>query len=83
MATPQTLFKIAAIINAIFVPGHIVFGLTDVHPAINSIPPTPQHRVGKRGAQNCYNYVNASLLVAGVFCPLLPPDLLCPVMRDA
>ncbi|EON64726.1 hypothetical protein W97_03959 [Coniosporium apollinis CBS 100218] len=66
MATPQTLFKTAAILNAIFVPAHIVFGLTDVHPAINSIPSTPQHRIGQRGAQNCYNYVNASLLVAAL-----------------
>lgn len=75
MATAQTLFKIAALLNAVFVPAHVVFGLTDVHPAINTIPNTRQHRVGKRAAQNCYNYVNASLAVAGA---LLAPGLLLP-----
>ncbi len=91
MATAQTLFKMAAILNAIFVPAHVLFGLTDVHPAINTIPNTRQHRVGKRGAQNCYNYVNASMAVAGMLSPfpsfpplrLGPPPLLYPVLEGS
>lgn len=70
MASPRTLFKLAALLNAVSVPGHIILGLTNIHPAINAIPSTPQHKVGKRGAQNAWNYVNSGLLIAGISVPL-------------
>lgn len=61
------LFKTAAVISAICIPGHMAMGFKAVHPAINSIPTTAsQHRkVGQRGAQNAWNYFNASLLISG------------------
>ncbi len=40
-------------------------GFESVYPAVNSISSLPQHLVGQRGAQDGWNYMNASLFVAG------------------
>ena len=41
-------------------------GLKLIHPLLNKIPVLKKEdRVGQRSAQNCYNYVNVSLAVAG------------------
>jgi len=60
------LFKAAALLNAISIPGHTMMGYDHVHPAIGSIPSGSQTAIGKRGAQSAWNYVNASLLVAAL-----------------
>lgn len=64
--TPATLYKIAAALNLISIPGHIKFGLDLAHPAIATTSTSPEHKIGKRGAQTVWNYVNASLLVAAL-----------------
>lgn len=39
-----------------------------MHPLINKIPVLKKEdRIGQRSAQNCYNYVNVSLAVAGKY----------------
>lgn len=41
-------------------------GLKLIHPLLNKIPITKKEdKVGQRSAQNCYNYVNVSLAIAG------------------
>ena len=48
------------------------YGFDHVYPAVNTIPPSEDHVVGKRGAQDAWNYMNWSLAIAGAF----PPSLL-------
>jgi hypothetical protein len=50
----------------ISVPGHIKFGYDLAHPAIATTSNSPQHKLGKRGAQTVWNYANASFLVAAL-----------------
>lgn len=82
MPVPVNLWKTAAFLYAIAIPGHVVSvfgtqpgssaktqqagGLTLIHPLLNKIPVSKKEdRIGQRSAQNCYNYVNVSLAVAG------------------
>jgi len=60
------LFRASALIAAISIPGHIKLGFDVVHPVIAAIPNTPNNRIAKRGAQSCWNYVNASLLIVAL-----------------
>ncbi|KAH7050205.1 hypothetical protein B0J12DRAFT_573711 [Macrophomina phaseolina] len=66
MVTTQLLFKTAAVLTAVFIPGHIAVGFKTVHPALSSINTATRadRKVGQRGAQNAWNYLNASLLVS-------------------
>jgi len=67
MPVPSTLWKTAAILYAIAIPGHIAGGLKLIHPLLNKIPVAKKEdRIGQRSAQNCYNYVNVSLAIAGL-----------------
>ncbi|KAJ9641332.1 hypothetical protein H2199_005302 [Coniosporium tulheliwenetii] len=69
MASSQTLFKVAAILNSLSIVGHSWFGFESGHATISTIPDTPQHKAGKRAAHICFNYVNNSLAVAGALYP--------------
>lgn len=39
-------------------------GFDKVYPALRSAPKNSKHAVGLRGAENCWNYVVASLIIA-------------------
>lgn len=62
------LFKTAAVLCAICIPGHTAMGFKTVHPALNSIPTVgrQERKIAQRGAQNAWNYFNASLLITGM-----------------
>jgi hypothetical protein len=63
---PSLLFKTAAFINAITIPGHVLFGLDTVHPALNKMDTTSKKgKVAKASATACFNYINGALLMAG------------------
>jgi hypothetical protein len=68
----KTLFRISATVNAVCVVGHLVMGFQAVYPAIRTIS-TPQHRVGQRAAQNAWNFMAGSVLIASkaTFCPIV------------
>jgi hypothetical protein len=62
--TPALLYKTAAFISAISVPGHILFGLDTVHPTLGSIKITRRKdKVGHASATASYNYVNGALAI--------------------
>ncbi|KAF2673781.1 hypothetical protein BT63DRAFT_421911 [Microthyrium microscopicum] len=65
--TPAVLFKTAAFLNAITIPGHLVFGLDTVHPGLNTMETkTRKGKVAKASAQACFNYINGALLTAAL-----------------
>jgi hypothetical protein len=64
--TPQLLYKIAAGLFAISVPGHALMGVQIVHSALNTIAPTTNdRRVAQAGAKNSWDWVNAGLAIEG------------------
>jgi hypothetical protein len=64
--TPSLLFKTAAVLNALTIPGHFLFGRTTVYPGLNTINTSNrQGLVTKASALACFNYLHGSLLVAG------------------
>lgn len=58
---PTTLYYASAAINAVSIPGHILFGIKEVDPAIASIPPNEKHALGKATATTAWDMVNALL----------------------
>lgn len=62
----QNLFRASALLNVVSIPGHVKMGFDLVLPAIATISSPLNSVIAQRGAQNCWNYVNASLLVAAL-----------------
>ncbi|KAL2217312.1 hypothetical protein M432DRAFT_669704 [Thermoascus aurantiacus ATCC 26904] len=58
---PSTLYYASAAINAISIPGHIMFGIKHVDKAVDSIPPSPEHALGKATATTAWDMVNSML----------------------
>lgn len=63
--TPTTLYYASAAINAVSIPGHILFGIKEVDPAIASIPDNEEHVLGKATATTAWDMVNALLAASG------------------
>lgn len=65
--TPALLYKTAAFLNAITVPGHVLFGLQTVFPGINTMKTDKKEgEVAKASVTACFNYINGALIVAGI-----------------
>lgn len=62
---PTTLYYASAAIHAVSVPGHILFGLNTVEPAVASIPSDDKHAIGKATATTGWDMVNALLTASG------------------
>lgn len=67
MAITELLYKTAAVLNAISIPGHTAMGFKTVHPTLDSIDTTASQdrKVGQTGAATAWDFFNASLLVSG------------------
>lgn len=66
---PSTLYYASAAINAISIPGHIMFGIKHVDKAVDSIPPSPEHALGKATATTAWDMVNSMLAALGRLNP--------------
>lgn len=64
---PTTLYYASAAINAISIPGHIMFGIKEVDPAVATISPDREHALGKATATTAWDMVNALLAASGMF----------------
>lgn len=66
MAITELLYKTAAVLNAISIPGHTAMGFKTVHPTLDSIDTTASQdrKVGQTGAATAWDFFNASLLVS-------------------
>lgn len=64
----KILFQVSATINAVCIIGHMIMGSQTVHPAIKTIS-SLEHRVGQRAAQNAWNFMAGSVLVASKDIP--------------
>ncbi|GFF32560.1 hypothetical protein IFM61606_10829 [Aspergillus udagawae] len=63
---PTTLYYASAAINAVSIPGHILFGIREVDPAIASIPSNEKHALGKATATTAWDMVNALLAASAL-----------------
>jgi hypothetical protein len=61
-----TLFKLAAFLNAISVPGHLIMGLQKVYPALNLLKER-KNAGALAGARNSWDNVHVLLVVNGMF----------------
>jgi hypothetical protein len=59
----QTLFKIAAFLNAISIPGHFVVGHLNVYPALATL--NREYDQGKAGSRNSWDNIHVLLLFNG------------------
>jgi hypothetical protein len=68
MSTPTApqLFKLAALLNAISIPGHMLMGLQKVYPALTLLKDR-KHAGALAGARNSWDNVNILLLISGTF----------------
>ncbi|GAD94322.1 hypothetical protein AFUA_8G02190 [Paecilomyces variotii No. 5] len=64
--TPSTLYYASAAINAISIPGHIMFGIKEVDPAIATIPSEGKNALGKATATTAWDMVNALFAVSAL-----------------
>lgn len=64
---PTTLYYASAAINAISIPGHIVFGIKEIDPAVAMIPSNANHALGKATATTAWDMVNGLLAASGAF----------------
>ncbi|KKA23377.1 hypothetical protein T310_2631 [Rasamsonia emersonii CBS 393.64] len=64
-AVSSTLFKIAALINAISIPFHEKYGHDHIHSALATIAETPDLLIGKYGAWYTWHYIDAMFAVVG------------------
>lgn len=64
-----TLFKIAAFLNAISVPGHLLMGLQKIYPGL-ALLKEKRHAAALAGARNSWDNVHVLLLVNGESNPL-------------
>jgi hypothetical protein len=62
----STLFKLAALLNAISVPGHLVMGLQKVYPALELVK-GPRYAGAKAGTRNSWDNVLVLLSINGGF----------------
>jgi hypothetical protein len=62
---PTALYYASAAINAVSIPGHILFGIKEVDPAIASIPHNEEYALGKATATTAWDMVNALLAASG------------------
>lgn len=69
---PNTLYYASAAIHAISIPGHIMFGIKEVDPAIAAIPSKSEHALGKATATTAWDMVNALLAASGKHSRLPP-----------
>ncbi|KAJ9619486.1 hypothetical protein H2203_008264 [Taxawa tesnikishii (nom. ined.)] len=65
MASSRIMFKIAAILNALSVAGHMEHSFRVVHKAISTIS-SPHNPGARRAAEVCVDYVNGSLVIAAL-----------------
>jgi hypothetical protein len=63
---PTVLFRISSILNVVSIIGHVRFGLLQVYPALALVPPQ-KYRLGAISARVSYDFVNATLVTAGMF----------------
>lgn len=63
---PTTLYYASAAIHAVSIPGHIVFGIKHVDPAVSRIPSDPELAIGKATATTAWDMVNALLGASGI-----------------
>lgn len=77
---PNTLYYASAAIHAISIPGHIMFGINEVDPAIAAIPSKSEHALGKATATTAWDMVNVLLAASGKHSRL-PPNYysMCPL----
>lgn len=67
MSTPTApqLFKLAALLNAISIPGHMLMGLQKVYPALTLLKDR-KHAGALAGARNSWDNVNVLLLISAI-----------------
>ncbi|KAL4746830.1 hypothetical protein BDW68DRAFT_195232 [Aspergillus falconensis] len=63
---PTTLYYASAAINVISIPGHILFGIDQVDPAVASIPSNKELALGKATATTAWDMVNALLAASAL-----------------
>ncbi|KAH2906836.1 hypothetical protein LV164_006392 [Aspergillus fumigatus] len=63
---PTTLYYASAAIHAVSIPGHVLFGIREVDPAIATIPPSEKHALGKATATTAWDMVNALLAASAL-----------------
>ncbi|KAJ5110843.1 hypothetical protein N7532_001378 [Penicillium argentinense] len=63
---PNTLYYASAAIHAISIPGHIMFGINEVDPAIAAIPSDSKHALGKATATTAWDMVNVLLAASAL-----------------
>ncbi|KAJ5360188.1 hypothetical protein N7517_009379 [Penicillium concentricum] len=63
---PTTLYYASAAINAISIPGHIMFGIKEVDPAVAKISSDAKHALGKATATTAWDMVNGLLAVSAL-----------------
>ncbi|KAJ6049054.1 uncharacterized protein N7446_011737, partial [Penicillium canescens] len=61
----ENLFKAAAFLNLVAIPGHMKYGFDHVYPAFRSIA-TPKHELGGRGGLISWDYINAVFLISAL-----------------
>ncbi|RJE25257.1 hypothetical protein PHISCL_02407 [Aspergillus sclerotialis] len=61
-----TLYYASAAINAISVPGHVLFGINQVDPAVASIPSDEELALGKATATTAWDMVNTLLAASAL-----------------
>jgi hypothetical protein len=65
MGRPRFFSEVYTVTHAETAANEQRFGFDKVYPAIATIPTRLEHAAGKRSASCGWNYINASLLVAG------------------
>ncbi|KIV96773.1 hypothetical protein B0A52_01066 [Exophiala mesophila] len=60
------LFKAAAVLNALSIPGHMKYGFDYIYPSVALVPGGPKHAFGKQGAVDGWDYMNGSLAIAAL-----------------
>lgn len=63
--TPSTLYYVSSLLNAVSIPGRILFGIQYVDPAVDRISPTPELALGKATAKTAWDMVNGMLTALG------------------
>ena len=61
------LFKTAAVLNAVAVPGHIMFGRQNLYPTINNLEAKTSPTVGTAAAKVGFEHMTVGIFAAGEY----------------
>lgn len=60
------LFHISSAMNAVAIPGHIIYGILRMNPALRRMANTPDNAVSRASARAGWDYVVALLAALGM-----------------